>query len=113
MLCYTRAARAARTNLKFQEHLALVETAPASHRRHPQVVKSQAIIAAMLATGTGVNQDMAEAARWYAKAARGGNANAQFNLAAMYAKGEGVAKCFAKAEVLCKAAAAGGHAGAK
>ena len=100
-----------RANLKYQEHLAHVRKFSAS--RHPQVVRCQATIAAMLATGTGVNQDMAEAAHWYAKAARGGNASAQFNLAAMYAKGEGVVQCFAEAEVLCKAAAEGGHAGAK
>ncbi len=40
--------------------------------------------------GLGVPQDLAEAAKWYARAAGQGVPNAQFNVATMYANGEGV-----------------------
>ena len=40
--------------------------------------------------GLGVPKDLAEAARWYAKAAGRGVPNAQYNLALMYAQGQGV-----------------------
>ena len=49
-------------------------------------------LAVMYATGSGVAQDYAEAAKWYEKAAEQGYAIAQYNLAAMYEHGMGVAR---------------------
>ena len=44
----------------------------------------------MYAHGEGVQQNYAEAVKWYRKAAEQGYAGAQFNLGCMYANGEGV-----------------------
>ncbi len=41
----------------------------------------------MYIKGDGVEQDYAEAVKWYKKAALQGFADAQFNLAAMYCEG--------------------------
>jgi len=49
-------------------------------------------LAVMYATGSGVTQDYAKAAKWYEKAAEQGYAIAQYNLAAMYEHGMGVAQ---------------------
>jgi TPR repeat protein len=49
-------------------------------------------LAVMYATGSGVKQDYAQAAKWYEKAAEQGYAIAQYNLAAMYEHGMGVAR---------------------
>ena len=49
------------------------------------------------ATGQGVPQDRAEAARWYRKAAEQGDADAQFNLGLMYHNGQGVPQDHAEA----------------
>ncbi|HYH22187.1 MAG TPA: tetratricopeptide repeat protein [Azospirillum sp.] len=49
-------------------------------------------LAVLYATGSGVPQDYAQAARWYEKAAEQGYAIAQYNLAAMYEHGMGVAQ---------------------
>ncbi len=45
---------------------------------------------AFLATGKGVDKDMAKAAEWYQRAADAGNPNAMANLGLMYASGDGV-----------------------
>ena len=42
--------------------------------------------------GKGVPEDDTEAARWFRRAARLGNAYAQYNLGYIYAYGEGVAE---------------------
>ncbi|TAE99434.1 MAG: sel1 repeat family protein, partial [Runella slithyformis] len=42
--------------------------------------------------GYGVNQDYAEAVKWFRKSAEQGNANGQSNLEAMYYIGKGVIK---------------------
>ena len=44
----------------------------------------------MYRTGQGVDQDAAEAAKWYRQAADQGHAQAQANLGFMYATGQGV-----------------------
>jgi localization factor PodJL len=62
------------------------------------------------AEGRGVPADMATAAVWFARAAEGGLAPAQFRLAAMYEKGLGVTKNLTEARRLYLAAAAKGHA---
>lgn len=52
--------------------------------------------------------DLAEAAVWYGKAAKAGNACGQFALAALYAQGQGVAKDHGQATTLFAQAAAQG-----
>ena len=44
------------------------------------------------AHGEGVTKDVAEAVRWYRKAADAGDTKAMFNLGVLYRKGEGVAQ---------------------
>jgi hypothetical protein len=48
-------------------------------------------------TGTGVDPDPAEAARWFRRAAEQGEAAAQQNLGVMYANGDGVPRDFVTA----------------
>ncbi len=52
--------------------------------------KVQYNLGVMYATGRGVPQDDAEAAKWYRRAAEQGYASAQHNLGIMYANGKGV-----------------------
>lgn len=59
--------------------------------------------------GKGVNQDHAEAARWYAAAANQGNAAAQSNLGIMYYYGTGVALNYSEAARLFTAASDQGN----
>lgn len=59
--------------------------------------QAQLALAARLATGDGLPQDEAEAARWYAAAADDGSGDAAYNLATMYERGEGVRKSKSKA----------------
>lgn len=72
------------------------------------LVDAQYFVAAELATGVSVNQDLRTAAEWYRRAAEGGLAEAQYNLALMYADGEGVVKDSAKALEYLTLAAGGG-----
>jgi uncharacterized protein len=51
----------------------------------------------MYAQGLGVEQDYAEAVKWYRKAADQGVTAAQSNLGLMYAQGLGVAQDYAEA----------------
>jgi localization factor PodJL len=60
--------------------------------------------------GRGVPTDMAAAAVWFARAAEGGLALAQFRLGSMYEKGLGVKRNLSEARRLYFAAAAQGHA---
>ena len=60
--------------------------------------------------GTGVQEDAAEAARWYRLAAGQGQAVAQFNLGVMYANGEGVPEDDVEAVRLYRLAAEQGYA---
>jgi TPR repeat protein len=66
---------------------------------------AQSNLGFMYATGMGVPQDRAEAAKWYQRAAEQGRANAQFNLGRMYAVGQGVPKSEADALKWFRAAA--------
>ena len=52
--------------------------------------RAQAILGDMYFEGHGVDQNYAEAMRWYRKAADQGEAKAQFNLGVMYENGQGV-----------------------
>jgi uncharacterized protein len=70
-------------------------------------------LAVMYGKGDGVNQDTAEAATWYEKAAEQGYAPAQYNLALLYEKGLGVAPDLLKAARLYRAAAEQGLAEAQ
>ena len=63
--------------------------------------------------GEGVEQDYAEAAKWYRKAAEQGNAVAQNNLSICYHQGAGVVKSYAEAVKWCRKAAEQGHAQAQ
>jgi localization factor PodJL len=62
------------------------------------------------AEGRGVTIDIAAAATWFARAAEGGLALAQFRLGSLYEKGTGVRKDLAEARRLYLAAAAQGNA---
>lgn len=48
-------------------------------------------VAVLFEKGQGVTQDLAEAARWYTKAAEQGDAEAQYDVAVLYEMGTGVA----------------------
>jgi len=67
-------------------------------------------IATRFAQGRNTTQDLAMAAAWLERAARGGLAPAQFRLGSMYEKGLGVKKDLAEAHRLYVAAADKGHA---
>ncbi len=60
----------------------------------------------MYHTGQGVQQDYAEAAKWYRKAAVQGVAAAQYNLGLMYTNGHGVTQDYAEAVKWYRKAAA-------
>jgi TPR repeat protein len=60
---------------------------PAADQGH---ATAQYNLGLLYASGQGVPQDDAEAARWYGKAADQGNPEAQFNLGTLYANGQGV-----------------------
>ncbi len=60
--------------------------------------------------GLGVNQDFAEALKWYRRAVEQGNAKAQNNLGNMYYKGSGVNQDYAKAVELYRKSAEQGNA---
>jgi TPR repeat protein len=62
-------------------------------------------LAVMYATGSGVGQDYAQAAKWYEKAAEQGYAIAQYNLAAMYEHGMGVSRDLRAASIWYQLAA--------
>ena len=66
----------------------------------------------MYNNGDGVQQDYAEALKWYHKAAEQGNADAQYNIGDMYHDGEGVSRDYAEAAKWYHKAAKQGHAGA-
>ena len=59
--------------------------------------KAQNILGVAYASGKGVSQDYAEAAKWFRKAAEQGFANAQYLLGCMYDSGEGVRRSGAAA----------------
>lgn len=61
----------------------------------------------------GLRKDPAEAARWYALAAKQGNADGQYNLGVAYHVGDGVEKDHARAFELFTQAAAQDHGGAQ
>jgi len=67
----------------------------------------------MYASGQGVPQDLAEAAKWYRKAATQGAPEAAYNLGVMYAEGQGVAQDLLEAFRLYRLAAEQGHADAQ
>jgi localization factor PodJL len=67
-------------------------------------------IAIRFAQGRNTTPDLAKAAAWLERAARGGVVQAQFRLATMYQKGLGVDKDLMEARRLYAAAAARGHA---
>ncbi|OAP41599.1 peptidoglycan-binding protein [Sinorhizobium glycinis] len=62
--------------------------------------------------GRGVKEDLAEAARWYQRAADAGVVPAGYRLANLYEKGAGVARDAAKAKALYQKAAEAGNASA-
>ena len=67
----------------------------------------------MHANGEGVDQDDAEAVKWWRKAAGQGHAEAQYNLGIMYASGKGEARDYVEAVKWFRKAADQGHAWAQ
>jgi len=67
----------------------------------------------MYRKGDGVQQDYAEAAKWYRKAAEQGVAHAQYNLGIMYDNGQGVKQNYAEAVKWFRKAAEQGNSGAQ
>ncbi len=74
---------------------------------------AQANLGWMYANGRGVEQNDAEAVRWYRKAAEQGYASAQYNLGWMYANGRGVEQNDAEAVRWYRKAAEQGYASAQ
>ncbi len=58
---------------------------------------SQFNLGMMYARGEGVDEDLAQAAKWFGKAAEQGEVNAQAHLGGMYARGIGVERDYGKA----------------
>jgi TonB family protein len=75
------------------------DTSPATVRKAAEQgnAKAQTYLGWMLANGSGVPKDEAEAASWYRRAAEQGNAEAQCNLASVLCEGRGVPKDDAQA----------------
>ncbi len=73
----------------------------------------QAFLGAMYYSGKGVQQDYAEAVKWYRKAAEQGHAGAQLDLGWMYAQGEGIQQDYAEALKWYRKAAEQGNASAQ
>src|SRR3974390_2434595 len=67
---------------------------PAAESGNPD---AQANVGAMYANGEGVEQNLAEAAKWYRLSAEQGNASAQNRLGSMYDDGVGVTQDFEEA----------------
>ncbi|MBL4849533.1 MAG: SEL1-like repeat protein [Planctomycetes bacterium] len=76
-----------------------LEEAAALYRRAAERGHTGAMgfLGVMLAQGSGVAKDEAQAVEWYRRAAEGGNARAMTNLGRMLARGSGVAKDEAQA----------------
>ena len=70
-------------------------------------------LAVSYASGAGGKKNMAEAARWFAKAAALGLADSQFNLAVLYERGDGVPQSLLDAYKWYSIAAAAGDAESK
>nr|WP_321403391.1 tetratricopeptide repeat protein [uncultured Desulfobacter sp.] len=75
--------------------------------------QSQFILGLRYAQGDAVEQNFAEAAKWWQKAAAQGFADAQYNLGVLYARGDGVPKDLSKAADLWRKAADQGYTQAK
>ena len=74
--------------------------------------ESQNFIGVMYSTGSHVEQNSAEAERWYRRAAKQGQPSANANLGHMYANGQGVDQDEAEAAEWYRRAAERGHNGA-
>ncbi|MEO1719610.1 MAG: tetratricopeptide repeat protein [Pseudomonadota bacterium] len=74
------------------------------------VAQAQTLIGRLYAEGLGVPRTSAEAAKWYAMAAEGGDPEGAFGLALLYANGNGVEKSPEKAAQFFEQAARTGHA---
>ena len=75
--------------------------------------KAQYNLGVMYHNGEGVQQDHAEAAKWYRKAAEQGIADAHYNLGVMYHEGDGVTQDHAEAAKWFRKAAEKGYARAQ
>jgi TPR repeat protein len=79
----------------------------------PSEAEAQFLRGVKFATGQGVVQDYAQAARWYGQAAEQNHGLAQFNLAMMYGQGQGMARDEAKSSMWMRRSAELGDAGAQ
>ena len=66
----------------------------------------------MYDNGQGVPQDDKAAVKWYTRAAKQGNASAQYNLGFLYANGHGVIQDYVRAHMWFNIAASTGDKGA-
>ena len=82
------------------------------HDRTPgrHTVDAQCSLGDRYLNGAGVEQDFAEAARWFRTAAEKGSTHAQHNLGCQYARGKGVGQDHAAAARWCRTAAEQGFA---
>jgi TPR repeat protein len=85
---------------------ALVDLRPHARRGDPL---AQLTLGNMYKNGLGVDKDVAQAARWYYKAAIQGDADAQFSLAVIYLSGSTVSPSKSEAIDWLTRAAAQGH----
>ncbi|MCV9962607.1 peptidoglycan-binding protein [Pararhizobium sp. BT-229] len=69
-------------------------------------------VGAVYTEGRGIKADLAEAAKWYQRAADAGVVPAEYRLASLYEKGTGVGRDLKKARTLYEQAAAKGNASA-
>jgi TPR repeat protein len=78
-----------------------------------QITQAQNDLGLCYFSGKGATKDLAEAVKWFCKAAERGYANAQYNLGVCYAQGNGVAKDIPEAVKWCRMAADQGHINAQ
>jgi hypothetical protein len=71
--------------------------------------EAQVALAGLYMDGLGVRRDVAEAVKWYKRAARHGHVVAQSNLGDLYAEGRGVRRDLVEAYVWLSLAAQQGH----
>lgn len=76
-------------------------------------VSGQSNVAAFYATGTGVEQNFAEALKWWQRAAEQGMLGAEYSIGCLYLNGQGVPRDSYQAAAYLRKSAEQGHAAAQ